>query len=283
MESIQIDEEFLQKESYVEELRMQHMSYENARQEMRDVTGTITNIKEELAELEQQIGATFEEETVLSFDMSLATKELITQTVQKARELETQKAQLDDRFKVAQEQLEEQEENIRQIKQQMLADEERNTLVEKEKSFQDAAFIGMGAERMKRKYEEKAGAAMQKKKQWQRVCLLLLLINTGILFTSLFIDNRALLFISVIVFVGIVLALVLYKDPSSGLQEELLTLQQSAGGRQSEEAMSVRYELEKTKRFVNYLSVSLINYSKWSERMIKSFHRMRNGREKRSA
>ncbi|WP_249709159.1 AAA family ATPase [Bacillus cereus] len=245
MESIQIDEEFLQKESYVEELRMQHMSYENARQEMRDVTGTITNIKEELAELEQQIGAIFEKETVLSFDMSLATKELITQAVQKARELETQKAQLDDRFKVAQEQLEEQEENIRQIQKQMLADEERNTLVEKEKSFQDAAFIGMGAERMKRKYEEKAGAAMQKKKQWQRVCLLLLLINTGVLFTSLFIDNRALLFISVIVFVGIVLALVLYKDPSSGLQEELLTLQQSAGGRQSEEAMTVRYQLEK--------------------------------------
>ncbi|HDX9641139.1 TPA: AAA family ATPase [Bacillus mobilis] len=245
MESIQIDEAFLQKESYVEELRMQHMSYENARQEMRDVTGTITNIKEELAELEQQIGATFEKETVLSFDMSLATKELITQAVQKARELETQKAQLDDRFKVAQEQLEEQEENIRQIKQQMLADEERNALAEKEKSFQDAAFIGMGAERMKRKYEEKAGAAMQKKKQWQRICLLLLLINTVVLFTSLFIDNRPLLFISVIVFVGIVLALVLYKDPSSGLQEELLTLQQSAGGRQGEEAMSVRYELEK--------------------------------------
>lgn len=245
MESIQIDEEFLQKESYVEELRMQHMSYENARQEMRDLTGTITNIKEELAELEQQIGATFEKETVLSFDMSLATKELITQAVQKARELETQKAQLDARFKVAQEQLEEQEENIRQIQKQMLADEERNTLVEKEKSFQDAAFIGMGAERMKRKYEEKAGAAMQKKKQWQRVCLLLLLINTCVLFTSLFIDNRPLLFISVIVFVGIVLALVLYKDPSSGLQEELLTLQQSAGGRQSEEAMTVRYQLEK--------------------------------------
>ncbi|BCC45619.1 hypothetical protein BCJMU02_0928 [Bacillus cereus] len=245
IESIQIDEDFLQKESYVEELRMQHMSYENARQEMRDLTGAITNIKEELAELEQQIGATFEKETVLSFDMSLATKELITQAVQKARELETQKAQLDDRFKVAQEQLEEQEENIRQIKKQMLADEERNALTEKEKSFQHAAFIGMGAERMKRKYEEKAGSAMQKKKQWQRVCLLLLLINTGILFTSLFIDNRPLLFISVIVFVGIVLALVLYKDPSSGLQEELLTLQQSAGGRQSEEAMSVRYELEK--------------------------------------
>ena len=73
---------------------MQHMSYENARQEMRDITGTITNIKEELAELEQQIGATFEKETVLSFDMSLATKELITQAVQKARELETQKHSL---------------------------------------------------------------------------------------------------------------------------------------------------------------------------------------------
>ncbi len=46
----------------------------------------------------------------------------------------------------------------------MLADEERNTLVEKEKSFQDAAFIGMGAERMKRKYEEKAGASDAKRK-----------------------------------------------------------------------------------------------------------------------
>ena len=79
------------KESYVEELRMRDMSYENARQEMRDMSGNITNIKEEIAELEQQIGTTFEKETVLSFDMSLATKELITQTVQKARELETQK------------------------------------------------------------------------------------------------------------------------------------------------------------------------------------------------
>ena len=59
----------------------------------------------------------------------------------------------------------------------MLVDEERNVLVEKEKSFQDAAFIGMGAERMKRKYEEKAGAAKQKKKQWQRVCLLLPLLT----------------------------------------------------------------------------------------------------------
>ncbi|MGE6365743.1 AAA family ATPase [Bacillus paramycoides] len=245
IDATEIDEAFLQKESYVEELRMQHMSYENARQEMRDITGNIANIKEEIAELEQQIGTTFEKETVLSFDISLATKELITQTVQKARELETQKTQLDERFKTAQEQLEEQEENIRQISQQMLADEERNTLVEKEKSFQDAAFLGMGAERMKRKYEEKAGAVKQKKKQWQRVCLLLLLINTGVLVTSLFIDNRAMLFISVIVFVGIVLALVLYKDPSGGLQEELLTLQQSAGGRQSEEAMSVRYQLEK--------------------------------------
>ena len=126
----------------------------------------------------------------------------------------------------------------------MLADEERNTLVEKEKSFQDAAFIGMGAERMKRKYEEKAGAAM-KRKAVAKSLSSVTSINTGILFTSLFIDNRLLLFISVIVFVGIVLALVLYKDPSSGLQEELLTLQQSAGGRQSEEAMSVRYELEK--------------------------------------
>ena len=133
---------------------MQHMSYENARQEMRDMSGNITNIKEEIAELEQQIGTTFEKETVLSFDMSLATKELITQTAQKAR-IRNAKAQLDDRFKVAQEQLEEQEENIRQIKKQMLVDEERSVLVEKEKSFQDAAFIGMGAERMKRKYEEK--------------------------------------------------------------------------------------------------------------------------------
>lgn len=45
--------------------------------------------------------------------------------MQKARELESQKAQLDERFKTAQEQLEEQEENIRQISQQMLADEEK--------------------------------------------------------------------------------------------------------------------------------------------------------------
>ena len=111
---------------------------------------------------------------------------------------------------------------------------------------------------------------------------LLLLINTGILFTSLFIDNRPLLFISVIVFVGIVLALVLYKDPSNGLQEELLTLQQSAGGRQSEEAMSVRYQLEKDEEIRKLFERESYKLQQLNERMIKSFHRMRNGREKRS-
>ena len=88
--SIQIDEEFY-KRKLCRRTSYADMSYENARQEMRDMSGNITNIKEEIAELEQQIGTTFEKETVLSFDMSLATKELITQTVQKARELETQK------------------------------------------------------------------------------------------------------------------------------------------------------------------------------------------------
>ena len=45
----------------------------------------------------------------------------------------------------------------------MLADEERNALTEKEKSFQHAAFIGMGAERMKRKYEEKQDRLCKRK------------------------------------------------------------------------------------------------------------------------
>lgn len=45
IDSTEIDEAFLQKESYVEELRMQHMSYENARQEMRDMTGKYCEYK----------------------------------------------------------------------------------------------------------------------------------------------------------------------------------------------------------------------------------------------
>ncbi|MBY0595885.1 ATP-binding protein [Bacillus bingmayongensis] len=246
VDGVEVQEELLQKESYVEELRMQHMSYENARQELRDITVSIGNMKEEIEELEQQIGTTFEKESVLSFDTSLAAKEMITQTVQKTRELDKRKEQLDERFKVAQEQLEEQEENIRHIRKQMLSDEERQALVEKEKSFQDTVFIGTGAERIKRKYEERTKAAQEKKKRWQTICFLLLAINTVILLTSVFLDNRALLFTSVIVFVLIVLALVLYKDTSSdSLQEELLSLQQSAGGRQNEEALSIRYQLEK--------------------------------------
>ncbi|PFY90727.1 ATP-binding protein [Bacillus pseudomycoides] len=246
VDGVEVQEELLQKDSYVEELRMQHMSYENARQEMRDITVSIGNMKEEIEELEQQIGATFEKESVLSFDTSLAAKEMITQTVQKARALETRKEQLDERFKVVQEQLEEQEENVGHIRKQMLADEERQALVEKERSFQDTVFMGTGVERMKRKYEERMKIAQEKKKRWQTICFLLLVINTVILLTSIFLDNRALLFTSVIVFVLIVLALVLYKDISSdGLQEELLSLQQSAGGRQNEEALSIRYQLEK--------------------------------------
>ena len=66
---------------------------------MRDITGAITNIKKSLQNSSNKSALLLKKKTVLSFDMSLATKELITQTVQKARELETQKAQLDDRFK----------------------------------------------------------------------------------------------------------------------------------------------------------------------------------------
>ncbi|WP_026590594.1 ATP-binding protein [Bacillus sp. UNC437CL72CviS29] len=246
LDGIEVQEELLQKDSYVEELRMQHMSYENARQEMRDITVSIGNMKEEIEELEQQIGTTFEKEKVLSFDTSLAAKEMITQTVQKARELDNRKEQLDERFKVAQEQLEEQEENVGHIRKQMLSDEERQNLVEKEKSFQDTVLIGTGAERIKRKYEERMKTAREKKKRWQTICFLLLAVNTVILLTSVFLDNHALLFTSVIFFVLIVLALVLYKDNSSdSLQEELLSLQQSAGGRQNEEALSIRYQVEK--------------------------------------
>ncbi|WP_459500594.1 ATP-binding protein [Bacillus sp. C1] len=246
VDGIKVQEALLQKESYVEELRMQHMSYENACQEMRDLTVSIRNMKEEIEELKQQIGATFDTESVLSFDTSLAAKEMITQTVQKARELDKRKEQLDERFKAVQEQLEEQEENVAHIRKQMLADEARQALVEKEKSFQDTVFISTGAERIKRKYEEKMKAAQEKKKRWQSICFLLLAINTVMLLTSVLLDNRSLLFVSVIIFVALVLALVLYKDSSSeSLQEELLTLQQSAGGRQNEEALSIRYQLEK--------------------------------------
>ncbi|HEK9099818.1 TPA: AAA family ATPase [Bacillus pseudomycoides] len=241
LDGIEVQEELLQKDSYVEELLMQHMSYENARQEMRDITVSTRNMKEEIEELEQQIGATFEKESILSFDTSLAAKEMITQTVQKARELDKRKEQLDERFKVAQEQLEEQEENVRHIQKQMLADEERQKLVEKEKAFQGTSFIGTSSQ-----YEERMKSAQEKKKRWQKVCFFLLAINTVILLTSVLLDNRTLLFTSVIVFVLIVLALVLYKDNASdSLQAELLTLQQSAGGRQNEEALSIRYQLEK--------------------------------------
>ncbi|MBC6976141.1 AAA family ATPase [Bacillus sp. Xin] len=241
LEGIEVQEELLQKDSYVEELLMQHMSYENARQEMRDITASTRNMKEEIKELEQQIGATFEKESVLSFDTSLAAKEMITQTVQKARELDKQKEQLDESFKVAQQQLEEQEENVGHIRKQMLADEERQKLVEKEKTFQSTSFIGTSGQ-----YEERMKSAQEKKKRWQKVCFFLLAINTVMLLTSVLLDNRALLFTSVIVFVLIVLALVLYKDNASdGLQAELLSLRQSAGGRQNEEALSIRYQLEK--------------------------------------
>ncbi|PFA24806.1 DNA double-strand break repair Rad50 ATPase [Bacillus cereus] len=241
LDGIEVQEELLQKDRYVEELLMQHMSYENARQEMRDITVSIGNMKEEIEELEQQIGATFEKESVLSFDTSLAAKEMVTQTVQKARELDRRKEQLDERFKVAQEQLEEQEENVGHIRKQMLADEERQKLVDKEKEFQGTSFIGTSGQ-----YEERMNSAQEKKKRWQKVCFLLLALNTVMLLTSVLLDNRSLLFASVIFFVLIVLALVLYKDTSSeSLQEELLSLRQSAGGRQNEEALSIRYQLEK--------------------------------------
>ncbi|MDM5187358.1 AAA family ATPase [Bacillus sp. DX4.1] len=244
--TIQIQEELLQKESYVEDLRMQYMSYENARQEIRDFTGRLGHIKDEIEELEQQIGTTLERESVLSFDTSLAAKELVTQTVQKARELDGRKQQLDERFKAVQEQLEEQEDNVKQIRQQMLSDEERQTYVEKEKSFQGAMFAGADAERVKRKYEDRMKEVQQKKKRWQMICFLLLLMNTGVLLTSLFLNNRTLLFTSVLFFVAIVLVLILYKDTASdGLQEELLELQRSTGGSQNEEALSIRYQLEK--------------------------------------
>lgn len=245
-QALEVKEELLQKEGYVEELRMQYMSYQNAQQEMREIAGRMEGMKEEIEELEQQIGQSFEREQVLSFDTNLATKEMITQIVQQARELETRKGQLDERFKTAQEQLEEQEENVKRMQKQLLSNDEREAYVEKEKAFQEAIVTESRVERMKRNYEERVKEAQEKKKRWQKMCFLLLLLNTGLLLTSVVMHQNALLFVSVICFVGIVLALIFYKDSNfDDLQSELLDLQRSGGEKQSEEALSVRYQLEK--------------------------------------
>lgn len=213
IEALQVNEELLQQDMYVEELRLQHMSYEAAQQEVRDLTGRILHIEEEIQDLQQQIGSAFAREDVLSFNVSLAMKETITQMMQQAKELEKRKGQLDERFKTAQEQLEEQEEAVKKLQSQTLPDRERETYLPKVQS---------AASRQKRN---------QTAPQMNKTAMILFIMDVLLLLAGVLMDQRKLLFAGVFLLIGLVVFYVMYMKGS--VEQE------------GNEALELQYRLEK--------------------------------------
>ncbi|MCM3735277.1 AAA family ATPase [Bacillus cytotoxicus] len=213
IEAVHVNEELLQQDMYVEELRLQHMSYETAQQEVRDLTGRILHIEEEIQDLQQQIGSAFAREDVLSFNVSLAMKETITQMVQQAKELEKRKGQLDERFKTAQEQLEEQEETVKKLQSQTLPDRERERYLPK---VQSAAS---------RQSRNRTASPMNK------AAMVVFIMDILLLLAGVFMDSRKLLFAGVFLLIGLVIFYVMY---SKGSVEQ-----------ESDEALEFKYRLEK--------------------------------------
>lgn len=213
IEALQVNEELLQQDMYVEELRLQHMSYEASLQEVRDLTGRILHIEEEIQDLQQQIGVAFARADVLSFNVSLAMKETITQVVQQAKELEKRKGQLDERFKTAQEQLEEQEEAVKKLQSQTLSDQERENHLPKVQS---------AASRQKRN---------RKAPQMNKTALIVFMMDVFLLLAGVFMDNRRLLFAGVFLLIGLVVFYVMY---TKGSDEQ-----------EGNEALELQYRLEK--------------------------------------
>ncbi|CAM4082573.1 hypothetical protein BAMA_16660 [Bacillus manliponensis] len=202
IQSLQVNEELLEQEEYIEELRMQQMSYENAQQEVRDITNNLVHIEEEISELQQQIGVAFTREEVLSFNMNLATKEAMTAFMQKGTELEKRKVQLDDRFKLSQEQLEEQEETVKRLKHEMMPEEERERYLS---SVQSAAS---------NQRQSRSGAGQKKPLVSNTMLQSLFLFNGVLLLAGLFFNYRPLLFVSIFLLVGLVLFYVIFmKQP----------------------------------------------------------------------
>lgn len=202
IQSLQVNEELLEQEEYIEELRMQQMSYENAQQEVRDITNNLVHIEEEISELQQQIGVAFTREEVLSFNMNLATKEAMTAFMQKGTELEKRKVQLDDRFKSSQEQLEEQEETVKRLKHETMPEEERERYLS---SVQSAAS---------NQRQSRSGAGQKKPLVSNTMLQSLFLFNGVLLLAGLFFNYRPLLFVSIFLLVGLVLFYVIFmKQP----------------------------------------------------------------------
>jgi uncharacterized protein YhaN len=121
-----IDYEILKSEAFVEECRLQHMSYETAKQEQKLLSSSVKQMKEELEELQSSIGVFGEMELFENMDTSLAAKEAVTQTVHHAQRLADKKQQLDERFASVKEQLEEQEEYVRHVEKQLQTAEARS-------------------------------------------------------------------------------------------------------------------------------------------------------------
>ncbi|PGZ97139.1 DNA double-strand break repair Rad50 ATPase [Bacillus pseudomycoides] len=220
IDALQVNEELLQQDMYVEELRLQHMSYEAALQEVRDLTGRISHIEEEIQDLQQQIGAAFVREDVLSFNTSLAVKETITQMMQQAKELEKRKQQLDERFKTEQEQFEEQEEAVNRLKAQTMSEEERERHLSKAQS---------AASQQRGQRQKRSNTAPQMNK----TAMILFVMNALLLLAGVLTDNRKLLFIGVFLLIGLVVFYVMYKGSAS------------SPGYESNEALELRYRLEK--------------------------------------
>ncbi|MFX3624152.1 MAG: AAA family ATPase [Ectobacillus sp.] len=218
----------LQQEPFVEECRLQQVSYEAAKQELQLVTASLGHLREDIEELQSRLGLAGDLSFVLQLDTSLARKEAVTESVQKAQRLAEQKRELDERFIDVKEMLEEHEEQVRHLQAQLLSEEERSRYKQMQKAE------GLQARQNHRKTD--------KAKTWNMGILLALIISTAILTVSLLLHETFFALLSLFLFVSVVIVFVVRRQKQPALSKEA-----------QPEYIEARYQLEKDAQMLQLL------------------------------
>ncbi|MFD3447259.1 AAA family ATPase [Microbacteriaceae bacterium 4G12] len=248
LQQLSIATPLLEQEALLEECRLQHLSYETAKQEEQACITSLRQIEEEIEEWQSSIGLGGDEALFSQLDTSLVAKEAITEVMQQSSRLLEQKQQLDERFASVKDVFDEQEEQTRHLEEQLLSGEDR-AQYEEQKKLGNTALSAHMLEDLQARKVRFVKAEENKKKQWNVLFLVLLTLDTVMLIASAFIGKTPLLLISLVLFVCFIFFLLVGRKKTSPLireiEQEIKMLQQRAGQEMNDKGIEAHYRLEK--------------------------------------
>ncbi|MEH7238384.1 ATP-binding protein [Bacillus sp. JJ1562] len=133
--SIQVTSQYLENEQQIMELVENKSLFAEKQNRLQLVSKELQQIEDDIQQLKSRLNLAISEEKVEELDLSIAAKDLFSEIVSESARHKQQKHFLDDNFTRTKDEFEASEQKLKELKQQILSDEEREVLEKKKSQY----------------------------------------------------------------------------------------------------------------------------------------------------